>query len=37
MLSRDGREEEAKEIFLSIFEETPLYRDVAMRVERYRR
>jgi tetratricopeptide (TPR) repeat protein len=37
MLSRNGREEEAKEIFLSIFEETPLYRDVSMRVERYRR
>ncbi|HSL92314.1 MAG TPA: hypothetical protein VK863_06665 [Candidatus Limnocylindrales bacterium] len=37
MLSRNGREEEAKEIFLSIFEEAPHYRDVAMRVESYRR
>ena len=37
LLSRDGREEEAKEIFLSIFEVTPQYRDVAMHVERYRR
>jgi tetratricopeptide (TPR) repeat protein len=37
LLSRNGRDEEAKEIFLSIFEETPNYRDVAMHVERYRR
>jgi hypothetical protein len=37
LLSRDGRDEEAKEIFLSIFEEAPHYRDVAMLVERYRR
>src|SRR5512134_1880439 len=35
LLSRNGREEEAKEIFLSIFEEAPQYRDVAMRVENY--
>ncbi len=37
LLSRNGKDEEAKEIFLSIFEEMPNYRDVAMRVERYRR
>jgi tetratricopeptide (TPR) repeat protein len=37
LLSRDGKDEEAKEIFLSIFEEAPQYRDVAMHVERYRR
>jgi tetratricopeptide (TPR) repeat protein len=37
LLSRNGKDEEAKEIFLSIFEETPNYRDVAMHVERYRR
>jgi tetratricopeptide (TPR) repeat protein len=36
LLSRDGREEEAKEIFLSIFGEAPQYRDVASRVDRYR-
>jgi tetratricopeptide (TPR) repeat protein len=36
LLSRDGREEEAKEIFLSIFGEAPQYRDVAARVDRYR-
>ena len=32
LLSRDGRDEEAKEIFRSIFEEAPHYRDVASRV-----
>jgi hypothetical protein len=37
LLSRDGKDEDAKEIFLSIFEEAPQYRDVAMHVERYRR
>ena len=37
LLSRNGREEDAKEIFLSIFEEAPQYRDVATQVERYRR
>jgi tetratricopeptide (TPR) repeat protein len=37
LLSRDGKDDEAKEIFLSIFEEAPQYRDVAMHVERYRR
>ncbi len=37
LLSRNGRDEEAKEIFLSIFEEAPHYRDVAIHVERYRR
>lgn len=37
LLSRDGKDEEAKEIFLSIFEEAPHYRDVATQVERYRR
>jgi tetratricopeptide (TPR) repeat protein len=36
LLSSDGREEEAKEIFLSIFGENPQYRDVAARVDRYR-
>ncbi|HZW35946.1 MAG: hypothetical protein ACM319_07915, partial [Deltaproteobacteria bacterium] len=36
LLSRDGREEEAKEIFLSLFGEAPQYRDVAARVDRYR-
>jgi tetratricopeptide (TPR) repeat protein len=34
LLSRAGSEEEAKEIFLSIYEEAPQYRDVASRVER---
>jgi tetratricopeptide (TPR) repeat protein len=33
LLSRDGKDEEAKEIFRSIFEEAPHYRDVASRVE----
>ncbi|HEY7585902.1 MAG TPA: tetratricopeptide repeat protein [Candidatus Deferrimicrobiaceae bacterium] len=37
LLSRAGRDEEAKEIFLSIFEESPQYRDVASRVEQYPR
>ncbi|NJD62800.1 MAG: hypothetical protein FIA93_08775 [Deltaproteobacteria bacterium] len=36
LLSSDGREEEAKEIFLSIFGEAPQYRDVAARIDRYR-
>jgi len=33
LLSRDGKDEESKEIFRSIFEEAPQYRDVASRVE----
>jgi hypothetical protein len=33
LLSRDGKDEEAKEIFRSIFKEAPHYRDVALRVE----
>jgi tetratricopeptide (TPR) repeat protein len=33
LLSRDGRNEEAREIFQSIFEESPQYRDVASRLE----
>jgi tetratricopeptide (TPR) repeat protein len=33
LLSRDGKDEEAKEIFRSIFEEAPHYRDIASRVE----
>ena len=37
LLSSNGRDEEAKEIFLSIYEEAPQYRDVATHVERYRR
>lgn len=37
LLSRDGKDEEANEIFLSIHREAPQYMDVASRVERYRR
>ncbi|MBI5577208.1 MAG: hypothetical protein HY896_12715 [Deltaproteobacteria bacterium] len=37
LLSKIGRENEAKEIFLSIHEEAPDYMDVAARVEKYRR
>jgi tetratricopeptide (TPR) repeat protein len=37
LLSRAGREEEALEIFLSIHEEAPDYRDVAQRTEKFRR
>ncbi len=37
MLSRAGRDEEAGEIFRSIFEESPQYRDVASRVGQYPR
>jgi tetratricopeptide (TPR) repeat protein len=33
LLSRDGRNEEAREIFQSIFDESPQYRDVASRLE----
>ncbi|MBI5419618.1 MAG: hypothetical protein HZA60_05975 [Deltaproteobacteria bacterium] len=36
LLSQAGKEEEAKQIFLSIFEEAPGYRDVASRTECYR-
>lgn len=36
LLSRGGREKEAREIFLAIYEETPGYRDVRARTERYR-
>jgi tetratricopeptide (TPR) repeat protein len=34
LLSREGRDAEAKEIFLSIYEEAPQYRDVASRLDR---
>ena len=37
LLSRDGKEEAAMEIFLSIHKEAPQYMDVASRVERHRR
>lgn len=37
LLSRDGKEEAAMEIFLSIYKEAPQYMDVASRVERHRR
>ena len=36
LLSREGREEEAREVFLAIYDETPEYRDVKARTERYR-
>jgi tetratricopeptide (TPR) repeat protein len=36
LLSRGGREEEAREIFLALYEETPGYRDVKERTEQYR-
>jgi len=35
-LSRVGREEEAREVFLALYDETPEYRDVKARTERYR-
>ena len=34
LLSREGRDAEAKNIFLSIYEEAPQYRDVASRLDR---
>jgi tetratricopeptide (TPR) repeat protein len=36
LLSRAGREEEAREIFLGLFQEAPGYRDVKARTEGYR-
>ncbi|HEX9205020.1 MAG TPA: tetratricopeptide repeat protein [Candidatus Deferrimicrobiaceae bacterium] len=36
LLSRQGREEEARGIFLSLYEEMPEYRDVKARTEPYR-
>lgn len=37
LLSGEGKDEEANEIFVSIHEEAPQYMDVASRVERHRR
>ena len=37
LLSRDGKDEEAKEIFIALHAEAPEYLDVASRVESYRR
>jgi tetratricopeptide (TPR) repeat protein len=36
LLSRGGREEEAKEIFVSLYETSPDYRDVQERVQKFR-
>jgi tetratricopeptide (TPR) repeat protein len=36
LLSQGGREEEARELFLALYGETPEYRDVKARTERYR-
>ncbi len=36
LLSRGGREEEARKIFVSLYQESPGYRDVKARTERYR-
>jgi len=36
LLSRGGKEEEAREIFLALYGEAPEYRDVKERTERYR-
>lgn len=36
LLSRGGKEEEAGKIFVSLYEESPGYRDVKARTERYR-
>ena len=36
LLSRGGREEEAKEIFVSLYETSPDYRDVRERVRKFR-
>jgi hypothetical protein len=36
LLSRTGREPEAREIFLALYEESPGYRDVKRRTEGYR-
>src|SRR5512134_1128452 len=36
LLSRGGREEETREVFLDLYEESSAYRDVKARTERYR-